>query len=118
VNPKSVGQIVHELRWFRVDLRHIGLSNLGLLSHWDDGYSMDSPIIANTERPDLVHGVRAIAQDQNLTERKAYHLLVEGLIPGSFRLGKTWSLSRAANRAEIARMAQTRASVIKRTPRR
>jgi hypothetical protein len=71
--------------------------------------------ISGSEQPDLIHGVRAIAHDLNLPVRKTYHLLAQGLIPGSFRLGKTWSMSRRANRAEIAEMAAGRGTAKRRS---
>jgi hypothetical protein len=45
------------------------------------------------QSPQIVHGAAAIAREINKDVKAVYRLLELGLVPGAFRMGRTWSLS-------------------------
>lgn len=58
---------------------------------------------------DLVGGAKAIGAELGVDERRAFHLLERGHIPG-FKLGGRWYARRSRLRLHIERLEQSRPS--------
>lgn len=55
---------------------------------------LKSSVEVRRDRPDLLFGAQAIADELGLDRRQAYYLLQSGHIPGARHIGGTWCVKR------------------------
>jgi hypothetical protein len=55
---------------------------------------------------DIIYGIGAIASVMRMPERKAYHLASKGLLPGCFKLGRSWAMDRKVARDSMKAFAK------------